>query len=83
MDQFLFTVFKYYNLRNLQGTSLAVQRLRLQLPMQGVQVQHLALEAGIPHASQPKNQNIKQKQYCSKFNKDFLKGPHQEIKKAH
>ena len=25
----------------------------------------------IPNASQPKNQNIKQKQYCNKFNKDF------------
>ena len=25
----------------------------------------------IPHASEPKNQNIKQKQNCSKFNKDF------------
>ena len=55
MEQFIFTIFKYYNLRNLQGISLAVQWLRLQLPMQGVQVQHLALEAGIPHASQPKN----------------------------
>ena len=29
--------------------------------------------AKIPHASRPKNQNIKQKQYCNKFNKDFLK----------
>ena len=32
------------------------------------------------HASQPKkikNRKIKQKQYCSKFNKDFLKIPHQ------
>ena len=28
------------------------------------------LGAKIPHASQPKNQNIKQKQYCNKFNKD-------------
>ena len=28
--------------------------------------------AKIPHASWPKNQNIKQKQYCSKFNKDFF-----------
>ena len=28
-------------------------------------------EARTPHASQPKNQNIKQKQYCSQFNKDF------------
>ena len=27
--------------------------------------------AKIPHALQPKNQNIKQKQYCNKFNKDF------------
>ena len=26
--------------------------------------------AKIPHALQPKNQNIKQKQYCNKFNKD-------------
>ena len=25
----------------------------------------------IPHASWPKNQSIKQKQYCNKFNKDF------------
>ena len=30
----------------------------------------------IPHASQPKNQNIKQKPYCNKFNKDFKNGPH-------
>ena len=29
--------------------------------------------AKIPHASGPKNQNIKQKQYCNKFNKDFKK----------
>ena len=27
--------------------------------------------ARIPHDSWPKNQNIKQKQYCNKFNKDF------------
>ena len=35
-------------------------------------------EAMIPHASQPRNQDIKQKQYCSKFNKDFKNGPHQK-----
>ena len=29
--------------------------------------------AKIPHASWPKNQSIKQKQYCNKFKKDFLK----------
>ena len=34
--------------------------------------------AKIPHASGPKNQNIKQEQYCNKLSKDFLKnGPHQ------
>ena len=33
-------------------------------------------EAKTLHASQPKNQNIKQRQYCSKFNKDLKNGPH-------
>ena len=31
--------------------------------------------AEIPHASRTKNQNMKQKQYCNKFNKDFKNGP--------
>ena len=34
--------------------------------------------AKIPHALWPKNQTIKQKQYCNKFNKDFKNGPHQK-----
>ena len=29
--------------------------------------------AKIPHGSRPNNQNIKQKQYCNKFNKDLKK----------
>ena len=33
----------------------------------------------IPCASQPKNQNIKQKQYCNKLNKDFKNGPHKKF----
>ena len=33
--------------------------------------------AKIPHASWPKSQNIKLKQYCNKFNKDFKKDSHQ------
>ena len=28
----------------------------------------------IPHASRPKNQNMKRKKYCNKFNKDFKNG---------
>ena len=31
--------------------------------------------AKIPHDSWPKNQNVKQKQYCNKLNKDFKNGP--------
>ena len=34
--------------------------------------------AKIPHDLWLKNQNIKQKQYCNKFNKDFKNGPHQK-----
>ena len=36
--------------------------------------------AKIPHAAQPKNPNIKQKQYCNKFNKDFKNCPQQNKK---
>ena len=35
--------------------------------------------AGIPHASQPKNKNIKQKQHCNKNSiKSFKNGPHKK-----
>ena len=57
------------------GTSLVVQWLRLNLPMRAIQVQSLAK---IPHALCPINQNIKEKQYCNKFNKDFKNGPHHQ-----
>ena len=29
----------------------------------------------------PKDQNIKQKQYCNKFSEDFKNGPHQKKKR--
>ena len=35
----------------------------------------------IPHALGPQNRDIKQKQYCNKFNKDLKNGPHQKILK--
>ena len=38
--------------------------------------------AKIPHASQPKNQSIKQKQYCNAFKKDFKKMVHIKKKKS-
>ena len=34
--------------------------------------------AKIPHASQPKNQNIKQERYYNEFSKDFKNCPHQK-----
>ena len=33
-------------------------------------------EARTPHVSWAKNQNIKQKQYCNRFIRDFKNGPH-------
>ena len=33
-----------------------------------------------PHTSWPKNQNMKQKQYCKKINKDFKNGRYQNKK---
>ena len=35
--------------------------------------------ARIPHTSPSKNQNLKQKQYCNKFNNDFKKLVHIKI----
>ena len=31
--------------------------------------------AKMPQASRPKVQNVKPKQYCNKFNTDFINGP--------
>ena len=40
--------------------------------------------AKVLHAPWPKNQNIKQKQYCKKIKKAFLKnGPHKKIFKKY
>ena len=57
---------------------LVVQWLQLSLPMQGIRVQSLVGEAKITQAWGLKPQNIKQKQYCNKFNKDFENDPHQQ-----
>ena len=54
-----------------------VQWLRLLLPMQGAQVQSLVGELR-PTCLVAKNQNLKQKQYCNTFNKDFKNGLHQK-----
>ena len=66
--------------KSAHGTFLVVQWLRLCLPMQGVWVRSLVRQLGshMPHSQ--KNQNIKQKTYCNKFNKGFKTGPHQKKK---
>ena len=37
--------------------------------------------AKVTYSSGHNTQNIKQKQYCNKFNKDFKNGPHKKRKK--
>ena len=62
----------------LGGTSLAVQWLRLRLPLQEVRVSSLVGELRSHMPPVQKTRNIKQKQYCNKFNKDFKNGPYQK-----
>ena len=62
-------------------TALMVQQLRLCLPKQGVQVPSLVGELRSHMTWGQKKQNIKQKQYCNKYNKDFKNGPHPKKEK--
>ena len=55
----------------IQGTSLGVQWLRLCLLIQGVKGSVPGQKAKISHASQPKDQNIKQSSIVNKYNKDL------------
>ena len=55
------------------GTSLVIQWLGLQLPIQGAQFQSLFEDPTCLMTNKPK-----QKQYCEKFNKDFKNGPHEK-----
>ena len=59
-------------------TALKVHWLRFRLLILGVGAGSVpGGEAKVPHAWRPKNQNLKQKQNCNKFETDFLEnGPH-------
>ena len=59
-------------LKSCLGTSLVVQGVRFCLPMQGMQVQSLVGELRST-CLLAKKQNLKQKQYYNKFNKDLKK----------
>ena len=67
----------------IYGTFLVVYWLRRHLPVQRVQVWSLVGQLGPHRLHSQKNQNIKQKQYCNKFNKDFKNGLHQFSSKKH
>ena len=62
-------------LNKIYGASLVVLWLRLHLPVQGMGSSIPGQEAKILHASWVKKQNIKPKQYCNTFNKDFKNCP--------
>ena len=47
----------------------------------GLTVGHDWSDLAAAAAAWPKNQNIKQKQYCSKFSENFKNGPHQKKRK--
>ena len=70
----IFETFYQGYLKENVGTSLSVQWLRLHLPVQGLQVQSLAWELGSQVPCDQKKttttENVKQKQYCNKLNKD-------------
>ena len=58
------------------GTSLAAPWLRLHNSSAGGVGSIPGQGAEIPHASGPKNQNVKWKQDCHPLNKDLKNGPH-------
>ena len=62
-------------------TSPLVQWLQFHLPVRGGWSSVRGWGIKTPHASGPKPQTIKQKQYCNKVNKDFKNCLHQRILK--
>ena len=66
------------------GTCPVVQWFRPHLPIQWVWVRFWGVK--ISHALVSKHQNVKQRQYYNKFNKNFKNGPHFKkyiLKKEH
>ena len=60
-------------------TSLVVQGLRLSFPVQEAQVRLLVRDLSLPICLRAKNiQNIKQKHYCKRLNKNFKNGLHKQ-----
>ena len=58
-------------LKGMKWTSLEIQWLRFHPPVLGGVGWIPGRGAKLPYALCPKHQNIKQKQYCNKFNKGF------------
>ena len=67
------------NLKNKQqGRSWWSSGYDFPFQSKGMQIWSLVGELRSPMPREPENQNIKQKKYCNKFNKDFLNGPHKK-----
>ena len=69
--QFSFLKNEHIFIKNQLGTSMTVQQLRLHFSMQRNVGMIPGQGSKIPHVLGTKNQHIKQKQYCNKFNKGF------------
>ena len=75
-------ISKWYMLHKTVETSLAGCPVVKTLPFNAGGVGLIPGQGGkIPHVTGPKNPNIRQKQYCNTFSKDFKNSPHQKIKK--
>ena len=61
------------------GTSLVVKGVKISISNVGGAGSISAQGVKIPHASWPRNRDIKQKKYCNKFNKDFKMVPIKNI----
>jgi len=72
------SLLKYYYLKCSIGDFPGCPVVKTWLSNAGGAGSMPTLGATIPHASWPKKQNIKQKRYCNKFNKDFKNDPHKK-----
>ena len=72
---FLISIYLLLFLKR-QKIFLSIQWLWLRLSMQGTQGSIPGRGAKIQYTSKPKNQNIRQKQYCNKLDKDFKNDPY-------
>ena len=65
----------FFYLTTISRTSLVIHWIRHHLPVQRVQIRSLVEELRPHMPCDQKTKNVKQKQYCNIFNKDFKNSP--------